>query len=137
MAHPSGRRAVFRDITFRSQFEASVAKDLHGRGVVFEYETERVFYSISYTYVTDFTIPEEFSVTGEPIYVECKGWLRPEDKRKILAIKADNPGMDLRLLFQSRNAKNIQWCQKNNIRFGIGTVPTRWLRGEVVKTNGV
>jgi hypothetical protein len=134
MGHPTGTPTVFAGTRFRSSAEAEVAADLTQRGVAWEYESERVFYAIPYTYVTDFTLPEEVTVTGEPIYVECKGWLRPEDKRKLLAIRTDNPGMDLRVLLyrgqdkQGTPTKDAKWCNRNGFKWAHRRVPDSWLK---------
>jgi hypothetical protein len=128
MAYPRGQPTIIDGVRYRSKGEASVAEDLTRRGVKFEYESERIFYAIPATYVTDFTIPEEESCTGQPIYVEYKGWFRPEDKRKLLAVKAENPGMDLRLLFQRSNPRNAQWCNRHGFKCALQHVPPSWLK---------
>jgi len=61
----------------RNKFEKSVAKQLKRLKVAFTYETEKFAYTLSSTYMPDFIL----NVSSGKIYVECKGYLRPEDKR--------------------------------------------------------
>lgn len=63
------------------------------------------------------------------VYVECKGYLRPEDKRKLCAVKRQHPEIDLRLLFYAENKKNIKWAIKNNFRYAIEYIPKDWYYG--------
>ncbi|MHC4698986.1 MAG: hypothetical protein ACYTFQ_00265 [Planctomycetota bacterium] len=134
MAHPKGTPTVFAGTRFRSQAEAAVAEDLTFRGVMWEYESERVFYEIPHTYTPDFVLPEEETITGEPIYVEHKGWLRAEDKRKLLAVRTDNPGMDLRILLQrgetakGKPTADAKWCNRQGFKWAHRRVPDSWLR---------
>jgi hypothetical protein len=130
-----GTATVVGEVRYRSKFEAAVAADLRNRGVKFEYEGERIFYAIPATYVTDFTIPATESITGEPIYVETKGYLDPPSKRKLIAVRNDNPGMDLRLLLQKgkrkrsgKLTKEAEWCNRNNFKWAEGRVPDAWLK---------
>lgn len=61
--------------------------------------------------------------------MECKGYLRPEDKRKLIAVKKQHPEMDLRLLFYSENKKNIKWAIKNGFKYAIEKIPKEWFHG--------
>jgi hypothetical protein len=135
MARQQGKPTHFGGIRYRSRFESEVAADLARRMVDFEYEGERVYYCIPATYITDFTIPEEESITGKPIYVEVKGWLKPQDKRKMLAVRAENPGMDIRFLLQKGYlkrstglTKEARWCNAQGFAWAEGTVPDSWLK---------
>jgi len=66
-------------------------------------------------------------------FIEVKGYLRPEDRTKMLAAIEANPGLDLRLLFSKDNVlrkgsktKYSDWCNKHGIKYAIGTVPKEW-----------
>lgn len=62
------------------------------------------------------------------IYIETKGYLRPEHKRKMAAVKKLNPTMDLRILFYAFNKKNIRWAEKQQIKYAIHSIPDDWLK---------
>jgi hypothetical protein len=63
------------------------------------------------------------------VYVECKGYLRPEHKAKMVAVKKQHPEIDLRILFYASNQKNIRWAEKNGFRYAISKIPKEWFNG--------
>jgi len=98
-------------------------------GVSYEYESEKVSYTIEHHYTPDFVLPNH-------VYLEAKGYWAPEDRRKILAVKKDNPDMDLRMVFQSpyntisKRSKTTyaQWCEKHEILWThFHEIPLDWL----------
>lgn len=105
----------------RNSFERGVGAQLRRAKVKYEYERTRLPYTISAIYIPDFTLPG-------PIYIETKGWFRPEDKRKMRAVKAAHPEKDIRIVFQGRSLKNIKWAEKNGFPWAIGSIPKEWLR---------
>src|SRR6266446_8782659 len=88
----------------RNKFETKIHKQLKKARVSFKYEAERVPYVIASHYIPDFVIT---TCTGK-IYIETKGYLRPEDKRKLIAVKRLNPQIDLRILFYASTKTNIK-----------------------------
>ena len=114
---------------FRSQLEQRVATLLMTLGVSYEYESEKIPYIIQHHYTPDFVLPNH-------VYLEAKGYWAPEDRRKILAVKKDNPDMDLRMVFQSpyntisKRSKTTyaQWCEKHEIPWThFHDIPLDWL----------
>ena len=79
---------------FRSNLEKNIADLLTGLGVSYEYESEKLSYTIEHNYTPDFVLPNY-------TYLEAKGYWAPEDRRKILAVKKSNPEVDIRMVFQS------------------------------------
>ena len=79
---------------FRSNLEKNIADLLTGLGVSYEYESEKLSYTIEHNYTPDFVLPNY-------TYLEAKGYWAPEDRRKILAVKKSNPDVDIRMVFQS------------------------------------
>ena len=75
------------DIKFRSKLEENVASLLEGLGISYEYESEKLSYVIEHRYTPDFKLPNYK-------YLEVKGYWDAEDRRKILAVKKDNPDID-------------------------------------------
>ena len=114
---------------FRSGLEEQVAKLLEGLGVTYEYESTRVPYTIQHHYTPDFVLPNH-------VLLETKGYWDPADRRKILAVKKDNPYLDLRMVFQSpynkinKNSKTTyaKWCEKHDIPWtSYHNIPLEWL----------
>ena len=114
---------------FRSGLEEQVAKLLEGLGVTYEYESTRVPYTIQPHYSPDFILPNH-------VLLETKGYWDAKDRRKILAVKKDNPYLDLRMVFQSpynkinKNSKTTyaKWCEKHDIPWtSYHNIPLEWL----------
>tara|TARA_R100000742_G_C4181046_1_gene16170 strand:- start:78 stop:446 length:369 start_codon:yes stop_codon:yes gene_type:complete len=114
---------------YRSGLEKQVAKLLQGLGISFEYESTKVPYTIQHNYTPDFILPNY-------VHLETKGYWDPADRRKILAVKKDNPELDLRMVFQSPynkiNKKSkttyAMWCDKHDIPWtAYHNIPLEWL----------
>jgi hypothetical protein len=102
----------------------------HRYGFKLGYETEDINYTVPHKYIPDFVLSFK---DGRVIYVEAKGYLRPEDRTKILSVKAQNPDKDIRIVFQTDNKLNkstrtrySDWAKKHGIPFAIGEVPLEW-----------
>ncbi len=96
------------------------------------YEKEKFGYTLHKTYKPDFEI---MLSNGDRRYVEAKGYFRPADRTKILAVLRDNPHLDLRLLFKSDNTlskgsrnRYSDWATKHSIPFAVGELPPEWLQ---------
>lgn len=116
---------------YKSGFERKTVKNLQRRRVKFFYEKGKHPYVLIKNYVDDFTI---LTKSGKVILVEVKGYLRPEDRTKLIAVKKCNPDLDLRLLFWTDNKLNknsrmrySDWATKNGFKFAFKTVPQEWL----------
>ena len=114
---------------FRSQLEERIADLLRELGVSYEYESTRVPYTIQHFYNPDFILPNY-------VHLEAKGYWTSQDRRKILAVKKENPDLDLRMVFQapynkiSKKSKTTyaQWCEKHDIPWcAFHTIPIDWL----------
>ena len=81
-------------MAFRSGLEERVADLLCELGVTYEYESTKVPYVIQHSYTPDFLLPNG-------VFLECKGYWDPEDRRKIKAVKTQSPELDIRMVFQS------------------------------------
>jgi hypothetical protein len=109
----------------RNKFERKTQLFLRRQKIKFEYETEKIAYVLCRHYIPDFII---YTPLGK-IYVECKGYLRPEDRAKLLAVKRQNPGKDIRILFYREVKTQIRWAEKNGFRYSISEIPLEWLEG--------
>tara|TARA_Y100001963_G_scaffold25219_1_gene34205 strand:- start:292 stop:657 length:366 start_codon:yes stop_codon:yes gene_type:complete len=114
---------------YRSGLEEQVAKLLDGLGVTYEYESTRVPYTIQHHYSPDFILPNH-------VLLETKGYWDAADRRKIKAVKKDNPELDLRMVFQSpfnkisKKSKTTyaKWCEKHDIPWtSWQDIPLEWL----------
>ncbi len=114
---------------FRSNLEKNIADLLTGLGVSYEYESEKLSYTIEHNYTPDFVLPNY-------TYLEAKGYWAPEDRRKILAVKKSNPDVDIRMVFQSpyntisKKSKTTyaQWCERHDIPWSsYQDIPIEWL----------
>jgi predicted nuclease of restriction endonuclease-like RecB superfamily len=114
---------------FKSKLEERLATLLTTLGVSYKYESEKVPYTIMHHYHPDFVLPNH-------TYLEAKGYWSPADRRKILAVKKDNPDMDLRMVFQAPfnkiNKKSkttyAMFCEKHGIPWSAyHNIPLEWL----------
>ena len=114
---------------FRSGLEEQVANLLEGLGVSYQYESEKLSYTIEHNYTPDFVLPNY-------IYLETKGYWDAADRRKVLAVKKANPQVDLRMVFQSpyntisKKSKTTyaKWCERHEIPWtSYHDIPIEWL----------
>jgi len=112
---------------FKSKFEEwiwSVAKKYKQP---LEYETRRLSYTLSKTYIPDFILPNG-------IIVEAKGKFDADMRRKMLAVKRCHPTLDIRFVFQNANNKlnkrarmrYWQWAEKHKFKWSESTIPPAW-----------
>ena len=115
---------------FKSKLEERIATLFVTLGVQYEYESEKISYTIQHHYCPDFVLPNH-------VYLEAKGYWAPADRRKILAVKKDNPDMDLRMVFQapynkiSKRSKTTyaKWADKNGFPWcAYYAIPIDWLK---------
>lgn len=109
----------------KNKFETKTYKQLQKAKVVFKYESERIPYILARHYIPDFVI---VTPTGK-VYIECKGYLRPEHKAKMVAVKKLHPELDIRILFYSHNKKYTKWAERAGFRYAIDVIPQEWLDG--------
>jgi hypothetical protein len=122
----------------RSGFEDSFEKDLRSRGIKYTYESETLEYKYiiparekTERYTPDFPI---ITKTGKKIYIETKGKLTAENRKKYLRVR-DLLSIDLRFVFQRPNNKIYkgsnttygQWATKNGFLWADKTMPNEWL----------
>lgn len=74
-------------------------------------------------------------VLPNAIAIELKGWFKPSDRSKMLAVKKFYPELELRMVLMSPdkplNKKSTtteaQWCEKHGIPWAAKEVPASWL----------
>lgn len=76
----------------KGTFEERVIHKLESKGVSFEYEPHNLPYTVERKYIPDLLVGD--------IYIELKGFFRQDAQRKMKAVKAQHPDLDIRFLFQ-------------------------------------
>ena len=122
---------------FKSKLELAVFKLLKQKvkrkeGTL-SYETEKLPYTLSKNYVPDFIIS---SPSNGNMYIEVKGYLRPEDRTKAIAVKQAHPEKDIRFIFATNNSlykgsKNrySDWCEKHGFKYCFkDSIPGDWFK---------
>lgn len=118
-----------RHCKLRSPLEDTLASQLKRAGVSFSYEGIEIPYTEQHTYVPDFILPNG-------IMIEAKGWLRPENRRKHVALKKQHPELDIRFVFQNahnklnKNSKTTyaEWADRHGIKWAEKYIPEEWIK---------
>ena len=112
---------------YRSKLEHAVSKRLP-RGK-WKYEPRTINYSLPKRYKPDFVVETK---RGHEVILEVKGYLRYEDQQKMRAVRASNPGLDIRMFFasdgkvQGSDMSVSEWCNKYGFPYAIGIIPRSW-----------
>jgi len=114
-------------MAFRSTLEERIAKLFDKKNVPYLYEARSFPYVLTSKYTPDFFI-------GDTIY-EAKGFFKPSERRKHLAIKNQHPDLDIRFIFQRNNtlSKNSKthygdWCDKHGFKWCVYPhIPDSWI----------
>ena len=117
----------------KGTFEERVIGDLKDRGVSYQYEPDKVSYTVERFYIPDLLLGT--------MYVELKGYFRQDAQRKMKAVKAQHPELDIRFVFQNasstiQGAKKrkdgskmtcAEWADRNGFVWAEATIPEEWL----------
>ncbi len=117
----------------RSGLETKVKKQLKNRKVKFKYEPYSIPYVLKAGYIPDFVFTKK---DGSEMLIETKGFFKPADRRKMLAVKECNPDLDIRIVFQrdnyltkSKSSTYTDWAKKNGFPCHVGEeIPLKWLK---------
>lgn len=91
--------------TYRSGLEDKVNEQLTAIGRTFEYESEKIPYTVpskNCKYTPDFII---YTSSGNKIYIETKGIWDADDRKKHLLIREQHPELDIRFVFSNSKSK--------------------------------
>ncbi|MEM4547065.1 MAG: hypothetical protein QW328_09965 [Nitrososphaerota archaeon] len=115
----------------RSSFEEKVKKYLQEKNIKFKYEP------FSLKYVLEKRYSPDFMIEGSGFVIECKGNFTGEDRKKLLAVRAMNPHVEIKLLFMRDNKlhrkskmRYSDWAEKHGFDYHVsldGHIPERWL----------
>lgn len=128
------RKNSSTDPRFRSGFEQTIWETAKQNKMEMEYEPHFIPYVIKGSYRPDFVLPNG-------IIVEAKGYLDAAACRKMKAVKASNPHLDIRFVFQYANGKrnkrarlrNWEWAERHGFPWTEGTIPLEWWKEEKVE----
>lgn len=109
----------------KNKFEVKLDRQLVRAKVPFHYEKDRIPYILARHYTPDWTV---VTPTGL-IYIEAKGYLRPEHRSKMVAVKKQHPEKDIRIVFYAYKLKDVKWAERYGFKYAIGSIPTEWLQG--------
>jgi hypothetical protein len=108
-------KTIRKPHAFKSKFEEDVSSLYNLKDV---YEIESVEYSLLNRYTPDFKLTDN-------TYLECKGFFKPSDRRKMLEVKAQHPDLSFIMFFQNSGVKLTKksktsygdWCTKHDIQW--------------------
>lgn len=123
---------------YRNKFEKNTGDRLNELGISFEYESEKLGYTVEGRYIPDFIIRTK---SANKIYVETKGNGRSFDgpsRRKLIAVKQQHPEKDIRIVFYSDGKigpkrkdgsflRQSDWAVKHGFQYAIREIPDGWL----------
>lgn len=123
---------------YKNKFEYMTANHIRSKKLKFEYETEKLDYTLSKRYIPDFIVTRP---QGN-LYIETKGNGRSWDaaaRAKMVAVKKQHPHLDIRILFWANGEfgakrKNgskqtqLEWAEKNGFIAAVREIPDDWLQ---------
>jgi Phage endonuclease I len=106
----------------------AVAAHVEAQGIDLVYQPHTIEYETHHSYIPDFTLENG-------VILETQGWLSEKDRIKMLAVKKQNPNLDVRYIFQAPNNKipetgqtYAQWAEDNGIQWApFYAIPIEWL----------
>ena len=114
-------------MNYRSGLEERLGKLLDKHAVPYLYEIEKFDYVTKSKYTPDFFLPNG-------VIIEAKGFFKPRDRSKHLAVKEAHPEIDVRFVFQRNNTLSSKskttygdWCDKHGFQWAIfPDIPSDW-----------
>lgn len=126
-------------MNFRSKYEETVYNNVLENGFCVEYEPFALAYLVKGNYYPDFVLPNG-------IIVEAKGYFDSRSRAKMVAVKKNNPDLDIRMLFMNSKTKvrkgskltYADWCEKYKYPYADGMIPLEWFneQSKDKSTNG-
>ena len=132
-------------IDFASHFEEEIYGKLKKADVCVEYEPETLDYKrrTRKTYCGDYGSKKTFKKArytpdfriGTRIYIEAKGYFKPEKRAAMEDFLRSNPDVDLRFVFGADNwltskrvTKYSDWAKSLKVKYAIKEVPESWIK---------
>lgn len=131
----TGFRSIQSYRDYDSKFEGKVVEGLKEKidGIV-KNPVSKTAYRFAYTLPERHYYPDVRLPNG--IFIEAKGLFDSDDRTKLLLVRKQNPGIDVRIVFMNPNAKLYKgskstyatWCEKHGFLYTKGPhVPDEWL----------
>lgn len=138
---PKRQKYPYKGEQMASKAEVTFAKDMDSKEIPWMYEPERLDWfpppAKMRKYTPDFKIMHK---DGSYFFVEFKGFLRPNDKPKMIAVKKQNPDIDIRFVFMNAHKyidKRVRkdgsrmtyadWADRYGYKWAEMTIPEDWL----------
>lgn len=130
-------RATASMVGMRSMGEVKfVAEFITGKkGFKAHYEKDTFSYTVEEdrTYTPDFRIETK---SGKVFYIEYKGVLDLETRKKMVRVRDQHPELDVRFVFQKARNKIRKgsptsygmWCDQNGFKWADNCIPKGWLK---------
>lgn len=118
---------------FASKAERDFAYNMDKEKIHWFYEPEKFdWYPPPRKYTPDFKIMRK---DRSHFFVEYKGYLRPDDKVKMKAFKAQHPNVDCRFVFMNAHkplykgspTTYAMWAEKHGFKWAHKVMPKEWL----------
>jgi hypothetical protein len=103
-----------------------------------DYEPDSFQYTVeeTRTYTPDFRIQRKGRADGGTFYIEYKGVLDLETRKKMVRVRDQHPSLDIRFVFQKASNKIRKgsptsygdWCDKNGFLWADNKIPKEWLK---------
>lgn len=114
---------------FKSKYEQDVYTNVELNGFSVEYEPYSIPYLMKGNYYPDFVLPNG-------IVVETKGYFDSRSRAKMIAVKKNNPNLDIRMVFMNSKTKvrrgskmtYADWCEKYDFPYADGMIPLKWFK---------
>ena len=119
---------------FRSGYEETIYTTVLNEGLTVDYKPFALTYLVKGNYYPDFVLPNG-------IIVEAKGYFDSRARAKMIAVKKNNPDLDIRMLFMNSKTKvrkgskltYADWCHKYGFPFADGMIPLQWFKEKSTK----
>lgn len=130
----SNARRYAKTVGLRSMGEVRFAAHLDEFNIKYKYEPEKFDYTPpKRRYTPDFRIKKR-KRNGGYMYIEYKGNLKGTDRTKMILVKKEHPGLDIRFIFERASNKlnkkskttYAMWCEQHGFPWAEKQMPKEW-----------
>jgi len=106
---------------FKSFFESNFDVYASNKDLDFKYESEKLPYVVPSVYIPDFIFTS--NKTGKKVAIEFKGYLKVDDRTKLIAAAKTYPDIEFRIVFMTNNkiskessTRYTAWASKHGFK---------------------